>query len=290
MKTNGWQMNGGVPPGVNTPRGDQTPSSLGFGSPPADFSGFSPFRDEQKSADIGGSKLDQAYFKLANLDTFSLASKKDEEKVNPFESGSITETRSLAAIAKGTQKTNKEIMRSHALVVSTNPSNNYASQYGITPMQQPMGQPQPQQYGQPQPQQYGQPQPQQFGQPQPQQFGQPQPQQFGQPQPQQFGQQQGQPPNPFGGQQVQYGQPPSQGQQPQYGGHQNTFGAGHPQAQYGQVPYSQQPQQQSQHTQPPPQQMSYGQLQPQGFNPAPPMQQQYGAPQYGRPQVGHQGY
>jgi hypothetical protein len=283
MKTNGRQMmmngDGDVPHDVGTPRGDQTPSSLGFGSPPADFSGFSPMPEEQKLATtIGGSKADQAYFKLANLDTFSLASKNDEERLNPFETGSITETRSLADIAKTKPRSNTEIMKSHAVVVSNNQLS-YGSQYGIAPQQQPPQPPMGQQmYGQPQAQ-YGQP-PNPYGQ---------------QPQPQ-FGQQ-----APQGGQsQQQYGQP-------------NVgFGGSQPQAQYGQAaaPYGGQQQQQQQ--QPPygqpqqpafeqpqqpafgqPQQPAFGQppqqQQQQPFN-QPPMMQPYGAaPQYGQ-QFGNQGY
>jgi hypothetical protein len=270
MKTNGrhMMMNGhDVPPDVNTPRSDQTPSSLGFGSPPADFSGFSPTPEEpQKQADaIGGSKADQAYFKLANLDTFSLASKKDEERLNPFEYGSITETRSLADIAKAKPKSNVEIMKSHAVVVSNNPST-YGSQYGIAP-QQPMGQPQ-QPYGQLQ-NQYGQQQ-------------------------NMYGQQQQQP---------QFGQQPSQGGQPPYGLQNGGYGGGQPQAQFGQsAPFGGPPQQQApQYGQQPPQ-PAYGQpasqqqqQQQAAFNQPPPMMHHYGggAPQYGQPtgqQFGNQGY
>lgn len=125
-------QNGAVPPAV-TPQEQQTPSSLGFGSPLADFSGFSPV-PKNRSTDVqqqppaagppffaptnslsgaqdqladGGfngsssvpgqqqqprSMVDEAYAKLANLDTFSIVSKKDSSiRSNPFENpGSST--------------------------------------------------------------------------------------------------------------------------------------------------------------------------------------------------------
>jgi hypothetical protein len=102
---------GSVPPSFTPQAQQETPSSLGFGSPPADFSGFSPApvnqeSDEGTPADStfamnGGhaqengpapvaSMVDQAYAKLANLDTFSLVSKNDEERSNPFASSSST--------------------------------------------------------------------------------------------------------------------------------------------------------------------------------------------------------
>jgi hypothetical protein len=113
-------FNGAVPPDV-TPHAQQTPSSLGFGSPAADFSGFSPvpnnpYADEKPAAapseqvltmnslnghepandGLGDSAparsiVDQAYAKLANLDTFSIVSNKETNRANPFEySGSST--------------------------------------------------------------------------------------------------------------------------------------------------------------------------------------------------------
>lgn len=117
-----------IPPNV-TPRQQQTPSTLGFGSPPADFAfspepkqyigsdmqnGYEPEPQESNptftmnslegsaaSTNLGG--LDQAFSKLVNLDTFSVASKKDEKRSNPFESkanSTIDGSRSLADIQK----------------------------------------------------------------------------------------------------------------------------------------------------------------------------------------------
>ena len=257
---------GDVPPAV-TPKPQQTPSTLGFGSPPADFSFSSPLPhqyDQQngfesnpdplqpshgltmnalstqaESATTNNDKLgglDQAFSKLVNLDTFTIASKKDEKRSNPFDIGlnsTIGGTRSLADIQKSKpSQPTKEIMRTPApppgaMVVSANQNGSYASQYGV----------QPPVYGGIQ---YGQPPPQG------QQFG-------GGLQQQPYG---GAPAPPYGSsqqppmmqsQQPNYGQP-AYGQNPQnmytqqpsgpYGQQQPPFGSVPPQ-QYGQPPQTQ---------------------------------------------------
>jgi hypothetical protein len=105
-----------------TPLAQQTPSSLGFGSPAPTFSGFSPTPVKQQpppvqeqapsyppngQSDFGVSAeskpvslLDQTFAKLANVDSFSLTSKKDEPAANPFASTSINDIRSLADLQK----------------------------------------------------------------------------------------------------------------------------------------------------------------------------------------------
>ena len=125
-----------VPPSV-TPQAQATPSSLGFQSPQPDFSGFSPippiqetpapqpapvpasapasdpalFTMNKLSGQEGlvsenanaasGSLADQAYAKLASMDTFTLESKKDAPAANPFaSSSSISDNRSLADMQK----------------------------------------------------------------------------------------------------------------------------------------------------------------------------------------------
>jgi hypothetical protein len=122
------QNYGGPPPSV-TPHAQQTPSSLGFQSPQPDFSGFSPFAQTQEAATPAphtapgpmtmnalsgqgglvdsnaaansGSLADQAYAKIANMDTFTLASKKEETSSNPFfSSTSIGSNVSLADMQK----------------------------------------------------------------------------------------------------------------------------------------------------------------------------------------------
>ena len=110
-----------VPPSV-TPQAQPTPSTLGFQSPQPDF-GFSPMPPMQEAQapapppfteapapvdpalmtmnTLSGSLADQAYAKLANMDTFTLSSKKDEPASNPFASStSINDNRSLAAMQK----------------------------------------------------------------------------------------------------------------------------------------------------------------------------------------------
>lgn len=115
-----------IPPAV-TPKPQQTPSTLGFGSP-ADFNFSSPMpcnilgpeeglpqhdqalsmnaladHNERASANTPADGLNQAFSKLVNLDTFSLSSKKDERRSNPFESNSndiVGGSRSLADIQK----------------------------------------------------------------------------------------------------------------------------------------------------------------------------------------------
>lgn len=109
-----------VPSSV-TPLAQQTPSSLGFGSPAPTFSGFSPTPVKQQppvreqapvypssglgefaaSADSNpGSLFDQTFAKLANVESFSLTSKKEESTANPFASTSINDNRSLADMQK----------------------------------------------------------------------------------------------------------------------------------------------------------------------------------------------
>lgn len=107
-----------------TPLAQQTPSSLGFGSPAPTFSGFSPTPVKQQpppplqeqtpvypsnngQGDFGASAdtnpmslLDQTFAKLTNVDSFSLTSKRDEPAANPFASTSINDNRSLADIQK----------------------------------------------------------------------------------------------------------------------------------------------------------------------------------------------
>jgi hypothetical protein len=133
-------FNGGVVPPAVTPHAQQTPSSLGFGSPAPDFSGFTPGPDEKTVGGIGDtqppstpfgaltmnglatveeaepkneiSQLSQqqstsvvqsTFAKLANLDNFSVYSNTDAKRSNPFESpadASIGGNRSLGDIAK----------------------------------------------------------------------------------------------------------------------------------------------------------------------------------------------
>jgi hypothetical protein len=238
-----------APNDLTTPHGQPaTPSSLGFQSPPADFSGFSPTPQKSQpnpaSADpallsmntlsgqnqglldanasaASGSMADQAYSRLVNMDTFSLVSKNEPARENPFGSSGSTSIGGPASLAdmKKTGKTGgaKEIMKAPTVASPGQPgamvAAGYGGQYGGQPMQnngygQQPGMQQAQ-YGQaPPPQQYGQaPPPQQYGQA-PQYGQQPPPQQqYGlQPPPQQ---QYGQQPPP----QQQYGQPaaPQQG-------------------------------------------------------------------------------
>lgn len=261
----------GAPPAfvapLSTPQGQpSTPSTLGFSSPPPNFSGFSPgpqpvqaaptadfsaapeaapaavdpallsmntLSGEQQglvdasASAASGSMADQAYAKLVGMDTFSLVSKTEAERSNPFEStsnASIGGQQSLSTMKKTTPGGGaKSIMNAPAaMVVSSNQNGNYGAQYGGQPMQSNGGygqhpgmqQPGMQQPGMQQQQaQYGQgpPPPQQYGQgpPPPQQYGQgpPPPQQYGQAPPQPYGQ----PPAP-----QQYGQPPAPPQQQGY--------------------------------------------------------------------------
>ena len=129
-----------VPPAV-TPYGQQTPSSLGFTSPTPTFSGFSPIPDTQaavapktngavsatdpallsmntlsgqeglfdaNATGASGSLADQAYERLANMDTFSLATKNEPAASNPFaaSSSSLGDNRSLADMAKSKVRLN----------------------------------------------------------------------------------------------------------------------------------------------------------------------------------------
>lgn len=129
-------FNGGpVPPAV-TPHMQQTPSSLGFGSPVPDFAGFSPSPGEKAAGGVdqtptpfaplsmnglamvdeptssaavqpvtepNPSDIQSKFAKLASLDTFSVSSNKDSKRSNPFESSTnstIGGNRSLADMAK----------------------------------------------------------------------------------------------------------------------------------------------------------------------------------------------
>jgi hypothetical protein len=129
-------FNGGSVPLAVTPHAQQTPSSLGFGSPAPDFSGFTPAPDEktfggivQNSNPFGyltmnglasvdddvpppdpqqahpqaTSVVQSTFAKLANFDNFSISSNADAKHSNPFESpanASIGGNRSLADMAK----------------------------------------------------------------------------------------------------------------------------------------------------------------------------------------------
>lgn len=193
------------------------------------------------------SLADQAYAKLVNMDAFSLVTEKSSvSRKNPFDMGGASNpiggghTSSLSAI-QSTKKTGekKEIMKSHAMVLSTSQQGNfggygggYSTGGGGMGMQQqpppPMGMQQQQQQAPPMMQGYGGMQQQQlpYGQQPP-----PPPQQYGQPPPppaQPYGQQ------GFGMQQPAYGQNPLMQQQPQ------PYGQPPMQQRYGQPPPNQQ--------------------------------------------------
>jgi len=239
---------GGVPSSV-TPQAQATPSTIGFGSPAPNFNSFStepgipenaPVQNEyvttgatnaqeQEASANASSEAELAYAKLMNMDTFTVSSKNDAARSNPFETtnDSIGGSLSLADIQARKDKLGpaKPIMNtaaSGAMVASNQQNSSYGSQYGVQPMQQQAA------YGQQQ-QSDGQ---QQYGQAQ-QQYGQPQ-QQYVQAS-QQATQQYGQTPQ-------QYGQQPSQ--QAQYGmsTQQPTYGQPPQQPQYGQPAFQQQPQ------------------------------------------------
>jgi hypothetical protein len=187
------------------------------------------------------SLADQAYAKLVNLDAFSLVTdKSSESRKNPFESSSQSIGGNTASLSdmKSKNKTGekKEIMKSHAMVVSTNQQGNFGGYGGYAMgggggmgMQQPapppmqvMGAQQQQQQPPPMMQGYGGMQQQPYGLGPPAQA----PQSYGQP----YGQPYAQP--GYGMQQPAFGQaPPIQQQQP-YGQP--------PQQQYGQPPPMQQ--------------------------------------------------
>jgi len=228
----------GVPQTV-TPQAQPTPSTVGFASPPGaatDFSGFgsepAPAPEQAPAPSMSmntlygeqtglvdssanaqsGNLADDAYSKLVNMDTFSLVSKKDEARANPFESSisnQVGGTQSLADIKKSKENApKKDIMTTPmpapgAMVMSSQQNGGWGGQYGGPPMQQQGG------YGG-----YGQG----YGQQPPmqqQQYGQPpmQQQEYGQPPMQQQQQQYGQaPPQQQYGQMPQYGQPPAQPQ------------------------------------------------------------------------------
>lgn len=166
----------GVPLAV-TPQAQPTPSTIGFLSPPSDFGGFAdtpapghpnsappatsadpalftmsalsnggyPSSDQANpnAAEAGGSAADQAYAKLVNMDTFSLVSKTDAPRSNPFEfsssmSNTIGGNRSLADIQskKASSGPAKPVMNSPvpapgAMVVSASQNGSYASSYGM---------------------------------------------------------------------------------------------------------------------------------------------------------------
>jgi hypothetical protein len=231
-----------IPPSV-TPQAQATPSTIGFSSPPPDFSGFSsapqasepaqaPSSDpvvfsmnalsgeqnglvDSNSTAQSASLVDQAYSKLVNMDTFSLVSKNDEARSNPFDMGSTTVGGNvpLAQMSKHKSQTapKKEVMRSPApppgsMIVASNHNGNWGGQYGQPQqpdMQQAYGQQQSPmqqqpQYGQQQPPM--QPQPQ-YGQQQPPmqqpgQLGQHGQQHFGQTNQMQYGQAQQPPAQP----------------------------------------------------------------------------------------------
>eukprot|EP00538_Stauroneis_constricta_P006226 CAMPEP_0119545546 /NCGR_PEP_ID=MMETSP1352-20130426/261_1 /TAXON_ID=265584 /ORGANISM="Stauroneis constricta, Strain CCMP1120" /LENGTH=756 /DNA_ID=CAMNT_0007590101 /DNA_START=67 /DNA_END=2337 /DNA_ORIENTATION=- len=198
-----------------------------------------------------GSMADQAYAKLANLDAFDLVQDKKTGVHNPFDDPApsrMNNQRSLSDMKSTNSKSSgqkKEVMKSNALVVSSNQNQGnyggYGAQYGMgmnpsvgMQQQQPpsFGQQQPNQgYGQQPNQGYGQ-QPSQFGQ---QMYGQQQQQQQPPPMQQMYGQQQQQqqppPMQQMYGQQQQQQQPPMMqqsyqqpppiqqyGQQQQFGG------------------------------------------------------------------------
>lgn len=142
-------FNGGFVPQAVTPHAQQTPSSLGFGSPAPDFSGFTPAAEEkttggaaQLSTPFGNltmhglASVDEAapptqeqnlptpqqstsvvqstFAKLASLDNFSVSSNSDAKRMNPFESpanASVGGGRSLADMAKNKSAPAKEIMK-----------------------------------------------------------------------------------------------------------------------------------------------------------------------------------
>jgi hypothetical protein len=258
--------------------------------------------------------VDQAYAKLANLDSFSIVSRKDSSRSNPFEntgSSTVGGNKSLADMLKSKVSVSfsdwdiglcsclltrvsflflqpqpaKDIMKTPApalgaMVVSANQNGQYGGQYGVQPMQQ-------QGYVQQQPQ-YGQ---QALPPPQQQQqqpiYGQQRAMQ--QQQAPMYGQQPGT-------QQPAYEQQPAQQQQyRQQPAQQQQYGQQPAQHQkYGQQPaqqqqYGQQPAQQQQYGQQPGQQQQYGQ-QPGQYGQQPGQPQQYGQSQaFGQPPQ-QQGY
>jgi hypothetical protein len=179
------------------------------------------------------SLADQAYAKLVNLDAFSLVTDKSlESRKNPFDSSSLSiggNTASLSDMKSGKKTGEKKVvMKSHAMVVSTNQQGNFGGYGGYSVggggmgMQQPAP-PQPmqpmgglQQHQQPPPammQGYGMQQ--SYGQPPQAQTAQPYGQPYGQ---QGYGMQQpGYGPTPPMQQPQPYGQPPMQQQQQHFG-------------------------------------------------------------------------
>jgi hypothetical protein len=62
-------------------------------------------------APAAGSLVDQAYMKFVNMDKFDLVTKKDEQRANPFESGSIGGQPSLADMKMMQNKVRGKSMR-----------------------------------------------------------------------------------------------------------------------------------------------------------------------------------
>ena len=137
-------FNGGLVPQAVTPHAQQTPSSLGFGSPAPDFSGFTPAAEEKTTGGAqhlstpfgnltmnGLASVDEAapittqptqlqstsvvqstFAKLASLDNFSVSSNQDAKRMNPFESpanASVGGGRSLADMAKNKVRTQQTV-------------------------------------------------------------------------------------------------------------------------------------------------------------------------------------
>lgn len=110
---------GGVPSSV-IPQAQATPSTIGFGSPAPNFNSFSaepgipenaPVQNEyvatgatnaheQQASANASSEAELAYAKLMNMDTFTVSSKNDNARSNPFETtnDSIGGSLSLADI------------------------------------------------------------------------------------------------------------------------------------------------------------------------------------------------
>lgn len=130
-----------IPPTV-TPKAQETPSTIGFGSPPPEFSFSSPEPKNYQRSVLGGEVqtsqqtntlsmnsfdhqnqettssnsasvgLDQAFSKLVNLDTFSLGSKKDDARSNPFDKKSINSTVGGSQSLADLQKNKVSVLRS----------------------------------------------------------------------------------------------------------------------------------------------------------------------------------
>eukprot|EP00527_Entomoneis_sp_CCMP2396_P006036 CAMPEP_0198142492 /NCGR_PEP_ID=MMETSP1443-20131203/5261_1 /TAXON_ID=186043 /ORGANISM="Entomoneis sp., Strain CCMP2396" /LENGTH=599 /DNA_ID=CAMNT_0043805511 /DNA_START=386 /DNA_END=2185 /DNA_ORIENTATION=- len=202
---NTQHSNGMGPPGQVTPQAQQTPSTIGFQSPPADFGFSSPAPEEKpaaappadstaqsqltmnslsgqggllgdgKPAAASGSMADQAYARLAMMDSFTLGAQPTKAQ-NPFDAATgvnnnvVGGNKTLADMKanKDGPGGSKEIMKAapNSMVVSGNqsagwggygaqqPPSQMGGMYGQPPPQTPSGQ-QPQSqmggmYGQPQ--------------------------------------------------------------------------------------------------------------------------------------------